>query len=63
MLRRWTTVPDPNEIVCDACIVIHKCDDSAAGDDPANDDSPEWEFVIEDEDEDGVCTYVFWGDD
>ena len=53
---------DENDILCNACIVIHKCDDSAAGDDAPDDDSPEWEFVIEDEDEDGKCTFVFWED-
>lgn len=63
MTRRWTQVPDPDEILCDACIIIHKCDDSGAGDDQAGKDTSEWEFVIEDEDENGICTYVFWGND
>ena len=60
MSRRWTVKEDPDEIVSSACLVIHKCDDSAAGDDLPADDSLEWEFVIEDEDEDGKATFVFW---
>lgn len=60
---QMSTDVDANDVVCQACIVIHKCDDSAAGDDLPGDESPEWEFVIEDEDADGICTYVFWEDD
>lgn len=57
MTRRFTIAADPDEIFCDACVVIHKADDAD------EDDTDEWEFVVHDEDGDGVCEFVFWGDD
>lgn len=59
MTRRWTGAANPDEILCDACIVIHKCDDDDGDGDPTD----EWEFVVHDENDDGICEFIFWEDD
>ena len=53
MTRRWTLSEDANELLCDACLILHKEDA----------DPDEWCLVVHDEDEDGICEFVFWEDD
>lgn len=48
---------DPNDTIACACLVIHKCDDAA------EDDTHEWEFVVHDENDDGICEFLFWEDE